>query len=339
MKTFTILLAIAFASLTHIGAQEEKIDIDARIDSIPIIEDHIEAREAQMTEIANDIVRLHRRLDTKLETLVKQLARIKDSTSSGYRVSKLKMEAIESLRGSVEAYQRKRAEMIAKIRDGRSATPKHILEGEAKHFDEHIEKHINQMLTISKSFTQDENVKKYERIGGGGYSYGYGWGWDDGIQISDEWKQNRRDRTMNKKQRKEVLDALDKSIRRCEQLIASLRNDLEDKRLTEADRELMTSELNRHLAMFDKRHFQRSQLVVVDQPKTAALSRDAALDLEDSLDSQMADMRRDLRAIFHKHSQLNLERSKVFKLKANLAARKKWLEEYDENSEPSGKNR
>jgi len=49
----------------------------------------------------------------------------------------------------------------------------------------------------------------------------------------------------------------------------------------------------------------------------------------------MADMRRDLSAIFHKHSQLNLERSKVFKLKANLAARKKWL---DENSEPSGKN-
>ena len=199
MKTFTILLAISFASLTRIAAQEEKIDIEARMDSIPIMEDHIEDREAQMTEIANDIVRLHRRLDDKLEKVVKQLASIKDSTSSGYRIGKLKMDAIESLRTSVEAYQRKRAAVIAEIREGRSGIPKHVLEGEAKHLDEHIEKHINQMLTISKSFTQDKNVEKYERVAGGGYSFGYGWGWDDGIQISDEWKQNRRDRAMDKK--------------------------------------------------------------------------------------------------------------------------------------------
>jgi len=334
MKTNTITLAMLAISVSIGWAKEPAIDIEARMDSIPIIEDNIEAREAQMTEIANDIIRLHRRLDSKLESLVNQLTRIKDSTRSGYRVSKLKMDAIGGLRQSVQTYQRKRAEMIVAIREGRSGIPKEILEREAEHFDEHIEKHIEQMLNISKSFTQDAKVKKYESIEGGGYDYGYGYGWDaDVVQISDEWKQNRRDRTMTRKQRKEVIDAFDRSIRRCEQLIARMRDDLKDQSLSKTDRALMRSELNRHLAMFDKRNHQRSQLLLVEQPNTSPVSRDAAIDLEDALDDQIADMRRDLNAIFAKHFQLNVERAKVFKLKANLDARKKWLKEYEAKGE------
>lgn len=68
-------------------------------------------------------------------------------------------------------------------------------------------------------------------------------------------------------------------------------------------------------------------------PGIFELLRSAALILEDSLKDQAADMRRDLNTIFFKHEQLNRERSRVFALKANLEARKKWLEENEPKNE------
>lgn len=44
---------------------------------------------------------------------------------------------------------------------------------------------------------------------------------------------------------------------------------------------------------------------------------------------QTADMCRDLETIFFKRAQLTRERLKFYKLKENLAARKKWLAEYE----------
>ncbi len=260
--------------------------------------------------------------------VVNRLASIKDSTKSKFRIGKLKMEAIEDLQKSIETCQSKRADVIRAIRKGRSGIPKEVLEGEADHYDENIEKHIEQILEISKSFTQDTNVQKYRQIGGGGY----GWGWGDLYEISDEWYQNRRDRTMNKKQRGEVIDALKKSIRRCEILIAGLRDHLENNKITASDRELMRSELNRHIRMKDKRQGQLEELIVVPTPATVPLSRDAAMDLEEFLEDQIADMQRDLETIFFKHAQLNRERPKFYKLRANLEARKKWLAEHEKRA-------
>jgi len=62
------------------------------------------------------------------------------------------------------------------------------------------------------------------------------------------------------------------------------------------------------------------------------LSRDAARDLEDALQSETDDMQADLETIFFKHSQLNHERAKVYKIQRTLEARKKWLQEYRNDS-------
>ncbi|MBT8207522.1 MAG: hypothetical protein KJO18_04545 [Acidimicrobiia bacterium] len=328
MKTRGITLALAAASLGIAGAQEEAIDIEARKKSLPILEEHVKAREKRLTGIANEIVGLHRQLDGKLGRMVERLSNIKDSTKSGYRVSKIKMEAIEALQESIESYQSKRATVFQAIREGRTQIPKEILEGEVEHFDEHIEKHIEQVLEISKSFTQDKDVEKYKRIGGGGGYYGWGWS-DDIYEISDEWYQNRRDRTMNKKQRAEVTEALKDSIDRCESLVAGLRNDLRRPNLTVADRELMQAEIDRHTAMLEKRQAQLDELLIVENPPTDPLSRDAALEVQYSLEDLTDDLQNDLSSVFLKHDQLNRERVRLYKLKANLEARKKWLADHE----------
>lgn len=322
-----LIMAIAGGSTWPSEAQEEKIDLEARKRSIPIIEERISQRNAQIAEIGSEILQLHKRMDEKLGRMVDRLAAVKDSVKSAHSVGRVKMEIIEGLQKAVEAFQARRLALERGLLEGKSGIPKEVIKNEIGHFDHHVEMHIEQMLKISKSFTQDENVKRYEsRIEGG--SYASGWS-RPLIKVSDKWRQNQKDRTMDKKQREEVITALKKSIAGCESRIKDLRGDLEDKSLSESDKEVIQSDLDSHLSMLQTRQAQVEDLLVVEKPDTTEISRDAAAELEEAVDDLMSDVQRDLQTIILKHSQLSGEQSKLFKLKENLDARKKWLEEYE----------
>jgi hypothetical protein len=262
--------------------------------------------------------------------MVERLASIRDSAKSGYRVSKAKMELMAGLEEAVETFRKQRSAVELGLRTGKSGVLREIAGEEIGHLDSHVEKHIGQLLEISKSFTQDENVEKYERSGGSGY-YNYGTGWyEDSLGISAEWQQNRRDRTMDKKQKAEVFEALDNSIERCERLVAARREDLKKGSLSSFEREVIQSELDAHLSMLQKRKMQKDELVIVDDPTgTTEISRDAARLLENSISELLDDVQGDLRMVVLKHTQLNREQARVAALKENLEARKKWLEDYE----------
>lgn len=323
------ILAITGGSTWPSMAQEEKIDLEARKRSIPIIEERISQRNAQIAEIGNEILQLHKRMDEKLGRMVDRLAAVKDSVRSAHSVGKVKMEIIDGLQKAVEAFQARRLALERGLLEGKSGIPQEVIKNEIGHFDHHVEMHIDQMLKISKSFTQDENVKRYESASEeGSYRSGHGW-FGPPIKISDKWRQNQKDRAMDKKQREEVISALKKSIAGCESRIRDLRKDLEDKSLSEIDRGVTQSDLDSHLSMLQARQMQVEELLVVEKPDTTEISRDAATELEEAVGDLMNDVQRDLQTIILKHSQLSGEQSKLFKLKDNLDARKKWLEEYE----------
>ena len=215
MKTSPLALAMTFATLGLAPAQQPPVagtDIEAHMRSIPILEQHLKDREERIGEIAADIIRLDTRLEGKVDKIVKTLASIKDSHDSGYRVSQIKMDAMNGLKRTIESYLGRRNALIREAREQRTGIPKEVLEGDAAKFDARIEKRVEQILELSKSFTQDADVEKYQRVAGGGYSYN---GWNEELyEISDEWRQNRRDRIMDIKQRREVIEALKKSISR-----------------------------------------------------------------------------------------------------------------------------
>lgn len=328
------LYPILVAGILPFGAttaqdEEKKIDLDVRKRSVSILAEHIEDREQRLADIASDIMRLDQRLETQIDRVVKKLGSIKDSQKSGFRVSQIKMDAMEGLAKTIENYQSKRAALIQEIREGRSGIPKEVLAGDARKFDEHIEKRVEQIMKISKSFTQNADVKKYEKVHGSDY-YTLGIGWSDEIEkISEEWRQNRRDRTMDKKQRSEILEALKKSIERYESLIAGQKESLANRRMSKSERSLMQSELNRNLQTLDARKGFLDELLEVDVPATDAVGPDAAQDLQLALRDAAADMRQDFETIFVKYGELNRERSKVFALKKKLDAGIKWIQDYE----------
>ena len=331
MKKAT-LLAILIASI-GIGtsfAQETNVDVQAQKRITAVLEARLNARKAQTWVIGKDILELHQRMDKSLAQMIDRVAALKDSVRSSQQIGNLKIEMIEGLQEAIETFRTKRTALSRDLQSGTSAISPEVIKDEISHLDQHMEAHLDQMLKLSKSFAQDDDVKKYESVSkDGGGAGGHG---DTPIQINPEWEQNLRNRYLNKKQREIVQAALEKSIERCNTRIHGMRADLEQKNFTEVDREMIQSELDVHQAMLEQREQQMKDLLVVAKPNTTEVTRDEAQALESAVDELMADIQRDVRAIAYKHAQLNAEEEKIAQLESTLEARKKWLADYEAQS-------
>jgi hypothetical protein len=336
MKMLNFALAATMCTVGFASAQEkkeEKIDLAARQRSLPILEGHIKEREERMAETIEDMKRLDARVESKIDRIVAKVSSVKDSKQSGYRMSMVKLKVIEGLKKTIETYGNKRSELITKAREGQTGIPLEVFEDDAKKFSARIEKRVEQILEISKSYTQDKDVEKYRETSGGGYSWGGGWGSNQ--EINPAYRQNRRDHNMNKKQRKEVVDALKKAIERSESRLSDLDVFL-GRKLSETDRLLLESEKKHTADVLVQREEQLGEMMNVGQPNTSAVTRDEAQDMQNALDDAGADLRHDMETIFLKYSELNRERSKAYKAKANLEARKVWIADYIKECEKNG---
>ena len=97
------------------------------------------------------------------------------------------------------------------------------------------------------------------------------------------------------------------------------------------DRGVLQEELDVHVAMLKTREGQMDELLVVSEPNTEEVNRDVARDLEEAIGDLIDDVQQDVRVIILKHAEMNREQIKLSKVKANLEARKAWLEEYEKN--------
>lgn len=323
-STLALAALVAFPALAE---EEKEIDLEARKQSIVTLEGHIKEREERLAYLAKDIIQLDNRVETQLQRIVDKLSDISDSQDSKWRISQTKQKAMEGLLDTAQEYQQKRNELVQKMKEGSTAIPTEVLAGDVKAFDEHIDKRVEQILQISKSFTQDADVEKYQKVEGVSYN---NWGWGgDVYEISDEYKQNRRDRTMDKKQRKDIVEGLKKSIARLEQMIAGHEQTLKENRLSKSENEIIAAEVENYKRILGNRRNQLSEMMEVSPPSTRQLQMDAAMDFQDALRDAVTDLRRDYNSIFEKYAELNRQRDRLFRLKENLEARKKWIADYE----------
>ncbi|MFD2160133.1 hypothetical protein ACFSW8_14605 [Rubritalea tangerina] len=319
----------AISAQTEAPAKEKEVPmtLEERKASIPSLENHISERRGRLEEISVDVLRLDDRLEKKVDNIVNKLASLKDSESSRRRVSQIKMAAMEGLVKDAKEYQSKRAELIRELQKKKPSQPKDMVEGDVQIVDDRVEKRVEQVLLLSKSFSQERDVKKYTN-GGGGY-YGWGGGWNSNERVSEEWRQNNRDKSMNKKQRDAVKAALEKSITRYESLANGVEQKLKSKEISAEYRELLMSEQAHYNRVLENRKRQLADFVLVEQPHTKAISQREALDVERALDDAVNDFDSDIRLIKQKYAEIVDERRKIQKLESNLKARKQWLIDYE----------
>lgn len=302
----------------------EPIDLEARRQSVVTIKQHITMREERLAEVAADIRTRGEATDKKIGRIVDMLAGMKDSQSSKRRISDLKGEAIAGLKKMLEVYKRERNGIATKLR-GDKSQPVEALLKDMENIDKLGEKRAAQIVELVKSMPGGEDISKYETDSTADYN-GVVY---ENSRISEEWRQNRRDRVESEKQRRDAQDALKKSIEDLERRQATLKTQLAGGKLNDTEKQLYEQELGHVTSLLDVR---KTQLIEVAAPSGAA-EQAASKGEADDLRALFKDARRDIAADFGETVRLYnaaaAEREKIFELKENLAAREKWLQEND----------
>ena len=317
------LTSVAFAALftTASFAQTEPapaIDMEARKASVIHLAAQIEQRGTRLAEVGADIKTIDGRIEKRIDTVVKLLTDLRDSQDSKTRISQIKQNAIQGLRRAIDVYVAKRKEIAERVKAGDGEAL-----GDIVKFDERIATRVAQIVEISKSFPAHEDVKKYESDGGTDYWNGY---YHEDTRISEEWKQSRRDKVQTKKQRDEVTTAIKEGIDRLDQRRRSLQDMLANRNPSESARKLYTQEIGQIDAQVESLNSQLTEMAVSTGGATREPSLDEAVDVGQLLEDARKDLRGDVAQLFRLYDQYDKERFRVSEMKANLAARKEWLE-------------
>ena len=347
------LLLAAFLILPQLHAQDDAptptpFDMAARRQSVENLKAHIAAREARLQELAADIRTLDDRNEKHIDTIVNTLKELKDSEKTRTRINQLKAEVIAGLRKSIMIYQQKRSEIFEILRTDSSVSME-ALTKDMDRFDARTQKRVDQIMELAKSMPQPKNVEKYEADGGNWWN---GWYYENS-RISEEWKQNRRQGVATKVNRRDLRTALEKAIAYQQSRRDSIVSQLKDGKLSDAERALQEQELGRIDALLANRRRELAELSVptalADGDSSGSdtsastvtsgsageheASADDASAIKDMLEDARRDISRDFWDILSKYVDAARERDKIISLKANLAAREKWLSEHDTGGE------
>ena len=150
-------------------------------------------------------------------------------------------------------------------------------------------------------------------------------GTEESSRVSDEWRQNRRESTNTDVQRRELLKGIEKALGEQDARRRSIADTLANRKLSDEDRAAQQTELGRVDALIDNLKARRRELAVPDDVSGQQLGRDEAHDIEEMLDAARGDLRRDFSDILRKFGELDAERTRLYGMKKNLAAREEWL--------------
>lgn len=327
MKTLFGIIGILALSLAVGSSQEAAPSLtpDEMKASIANLEVHIAQREERRQKTLDDILDLDQRVEDGIDDLVDALAHTADSEESKTRVANVKEEAIAGLKKMIEFYRQKRGTVREELRTGETDIPAETLENDINIFDERIEKRVKQIVDLTASFTQEEEVEKYEVT----ESYAGWWGnnWEN-EEISDTWKQNRRDGHKTDVNRKEVMEALEKSLHDLSQRQIYLEEKLKTDTITDTERSLYETDVKRIANIMRTRQDELKLLNSADQPDTRKVGRDEAYDMGKLLEDTRSDLRSDFFMVFQRYDELNKLRAQIAAMNESLEARKAYLAEH-----------
>jgi hypothetical protein len=297
--------------------------------SIPLIEERIKDREQQIEVIVKDIDRLSDRIEGRIDKIVSTLAKMKDSQNSKTRVAQMKQNAMKGLYKTIEDYNRRKAELEEQLRTGKAAVGKEAAESGIDMFNQKIEKRADQMIELSKSFTEHADYKKYQTSSS--YRYGRRGGWGSNYtHKSEKWKQNRRETIFTDGQRKKMIEALKTSIDDLERRNNTLSNKAKEGGVSEETQKFYQEDIARNDKTLVTRRKQLGDLI---QPggstPTTSVDRNQAHDTELLIREVITDIQKDSNRNTANYNNLKQRLTSLNRIKLNLEARKAWLNKYE----------
>lgn len=303
-------------------------EMAARRQSVVTLEQHIAQRKERLADIAADLRTLDERVEEGVTDVVEMLAKITDSPDSRVRVATVKADVITGLRKTIEYYDQNRNVIREQLRTGKTDLPAETLRADLAKFDERIDVRIRQIAELAKSFPDPQELEKYvvtaESTWAGGW---FGWGWSaESVEISEDWKQNRRDSRHTARVRDGLTEGLNQAIANLDRRNAYLKEKLKEANLPETERRFYESDIVRNEALIQQRQQELDDFSTLPTAETNPVESGEAHHLDQVVRSARDDLREDFFAIFRKYAELNRARAEIKALEDNLAARKEWLE-------------
>jgi hypothetical protein len=293
-------------------------ELAARRQSVVNLEAHIAQREQRVGAIIADIRALDDRVETGVDHIVTMMSGVKDSESSKVRVANVKADVMTGLKRTIEYYNQHRD-------TGKSALPKETLEKDLAILDGRVDKRVKQIAEIAKSFPDPQELEKYVTTSVAGWN---GWTYAN-EEISEAWKQNRRDSRHTGSAREGFTKAMNDAIEHLRQRNAYLAGKVQSPNVPEAEKDYYRTEIARNEAILGQRTDELQQFASGGATAAVPVMPDQAHDLDQLVQSSRNDLREDFFAIFRKYAELNRARAELKQLQDNLAARKEWLAKYD----------
>lgn len=324
MKIIPSTLALlAFAS-TGLAQEQpaEEIDFEARRQSIPVLEQHIAQREARFEVMREELRRLDSRVEEQLDYIIETLASITDSQESRRRVAEIKEDAIQSLMRNIEFYNRIRRQVFERMRTN-PGVPQELSEYQLNLLDERMARRLGQVTELVNSLPGHRDVARYEVVSVD--TYWDGWSRQN-TQVSEEWRQNRRDARSSEAMRSQVLARIDEALQTAERRRAAITENLSTRQLDETERAAREGELGRLDAMIDQLRTERREITLPGEGGGNAVGRSEAHRMEQMLDDARRDLAQDFDEIVRRLRELDTEARRIHDMRENLAARIAWLE-------------
>lgn len=306
-------------------------EMEARRQSVVTLEKHIGQRKERLADIAADIRTLDGRVEDGVADIVGMVSQIKDSPDSRVRVATVKADVITGLRKTIEYYDHNRDLIKEQLRTGKTDLPEETLKKDLAIFDERIGTRVKQIAELAKSFPDPQELEKYVVTAESTWAGGWlGWGWGgEATEISEDWKQNRRDTRHTEKATDGLREGLQQAIAKLDQRNAYLREKLKQANLPETERRFYESDIARNEALIQQRQQDLEDFSTMPKPETQAVESGEAHELDQVVRSARDDLREDFFSIFRKYAELNRARAELKSLEDNLAARKQWLKEHE----------
>jgi len=273
----------------------------------------LDAREKRADLLLDEIRAADGRIEDTVDRVLDTLKMVGDSKDSRTKVARMKEQSIDALQKNIAFYQQKRASLQEEMRRPTlHLTPEEKQKIISK-FDARIEKRVQQILDLSKSFPTH---KEYEK-----YNYVYD-GWDGALILQNEdYKQNKRLTTHTNSQRSEIVKGLGRSISRIDQQTRTLQTQLSASK-SEALRRMLQDEIQKNDALMKTRRTQLAEAATAVETATRPISGKEAQDLDTALRRTIESLRRDFTTLFQRYSTYLAERSNVNAAKAALDAMK-----------------
>lgn len=253
----------------------------------------LKARQHHADTLLNSLRATDKRVESRMENLVRALTSVADTKDSKTKVARIKEDTIDGLKKSIELYNRKREEIQEQIMRPTAKLFAEQKEQIRSALDSRIEKRIAQIVELEKSLPSHEDYEKYKVVGGGvGFA-------DSTILKNEDWEQNRRVTQHTDQVRKDLIEGLQKSIARLGEQDRRLRKQAQEQT---AAAELLETEIKRNSDLLAARQGQLDQVLSEPAIPGRAVGKGEATALDEAVKVAITGLRIEITQLFAEYT-------------------------------------